>query len=416
MKKIFAFLLLGLTVAFASCGDEKTETGTDWFLTPVAEVNGTTVGLSCQTRFGEGVLENTSVGFSYAAVVDNKIGAFADVAGSAVDGTGVAATLTGLQPETSYVVFAYAGLTPGTTYEFALCADWGGQTYTSAAATFTTSSDGGGGNTGSAKYSGWPELPVEVANSDYYYAYHICPDFSVGGHKARNYTVCFSAENHCPLWVSAPRHACYEVKNTDRTDAYGRDPKIPSNIQCSSKSTGGGCNKGHMLGSAERLVTREVNKQVFYYTNIAPQYSGSFNTGGGAWNNLEAFVDAQVCADTTYIVVGTYFKPFTDAYGQSCSPAKISFGGRNDVTRPSMFYYLILRTKSGSTRKSVRDCRADELKCAAFVLRHNMEKGHKPQAKDMMKVSDLEALTGFQFFANVPNAPKSSYNPSDWGL
>ena len=57
MKKIFAFLLLGLTVAFASCGDEKTETGTDWFLTPVAEVNGTTVGLSCQTRFGEGVLE-----------------------------------------------------------------------------------------------------------------------------------------------------------------------------------------------------------------------------------------------------------------------------------------------------------------------------------------------------------------------
>ncbi len=123
-----------------------------------------------------------------------------------------------------------------------------------------------------------------------------------------------------------------------------------------------------------------------------------------------------MCADTTYIVVGTYFKPFTDAYGQSCSPAKISFGGRNDVTRPSMFYYLILRTKSGSTRKSVRDCRADELKCAAFVLRHNMEKGHKPQAKDMMKVSDLEALTGFQFFANVPNAPKSSYNPSDWGL
>lgn len=63
MKKIFAFLLLDLTVAFASCGDEKTEPGTDWFLTPVAEVNGTTVGLSCQTRFGEGVLENTSVGF-----------------------------------------------------------------------------------------------------------------------------------------------------------------------------------------------------------------------------------------------------------------------------------------------------------------------------------------------------------------
>ena len=52
MKKIFAFLLLGLTVAFASCGDEKTETGTDWFLTPVAEVNGTTVGQGRSSKLG----------------------------------------------------------------------------------------------------------------------------------------------------------------------------------------------------------------------------------------------------------------------------------------------------------------------------------------------------------------------------
>ena len=171
-----------------------------------------------------------------------------------------------------------------------------------------------------------------------------------------------------------------------------------------------------MLGSAEREVTSAVNRQVFYYTNIAPQYSSTFNTGGGAWNNLEAFVDAQVCKDTTYVVIGTYFETFTDAYGKSCSPATISFGGRSDVTRPSMFYYLILRSKSGTTGKSVYDLSASELKCAAFVLRHNMEKGHTPQAKDMMSVSEIEEMTGFTFFANVPNAPKDTYNPSDWGL
>ena len=257
---------------------------------------------------------------------------------------------------------------------------------------------------------------MEVQNSDYYYAHHICPDFYVGSQKARNYTVCFSAEHHCPVWVAAPRHACYEVKGTDRTDAYSRDPDIPSGIQYSSKSTGGGCNKGHMLGSAERLVTRKTNEQVFYYSNIAPQYSSNFNNSGGAWNNLESFVDAQVCADTTYIVVGTYFEPFTDAYGKSCTSSKIDFGGRSDVSRPSMFYYLLLRTKNGNTKKSVMDCAASELKCAAFVLRHNMDKGHEPQAKDMMSVAEIERLTGFTFFANVPNAPKDTYNPSDWGL
>ena len=311
-------------------------------------------------------------------------------------------------------------LSASTTYEFRLCAEWAGETYTSAVARFTTQASQGGGDggdtpSGPTKYSGWPELPVEVASSDLYYAYHICPDFRVDGHLARNYTVCYSAEHHCPVWVAAPRHDCYE-HGANRTNAYRQDPDIPSSIQYYSKDTGGGCNKGHMLGSAERLVTRAVNRQVFYYTNIAPQYSSNFNTGDGAWNNLEAFVDGQVCADTTYVVIGTYFETFTDAYGKSCSPATISYGGRNDVTRPSMFYYLILRSKSGRTGKSVYDLSAGDLKCAAFVLRHNIEKGHTPRKEDMRSVAEIERLTGFTFFANVPNAPKDTYNPSDWGL
>ena len=31
-----------------------------------------------------------------------------------------------------------------------------------------------------------------------------------------------------------------------------------------------------------------------------------------------------------------------------------------------------------------------------------------------MSVSELEKLTGLSFFGNVPNAPKESYNVSDW--
>ena len=43
-----------------------------------------------------------------------------------------------------------------------------------------------------------------------------------------------------------------------------------------------------------------------------------------------------------------------------------------------------------------------------------MEKGHKPQEKDMMSISELEELTGFTYFSNVPNAPKDTFDPSDW--
>lgn len=407
MKKIFAFLLLGLTVAFASCGDEKTETGTDWFLTPVAEVNGTTVGLSCQTRFGEGVLENTSVGFSYAAVVDNKIGAFADVAGSAVDGTGIAATLTGLQPETSYVVFAYAGLTPGTTYEFALCADWDGQTYTSAAATFTTSSDGGGGNTGSAKYSGWPELvPEDKSNSDYYYAYHLCPDYPATGTKARNFSTCYSKSYRCPVWVAAPLHDCY-TGDVKRTDAYRNDP----DINCTQAGHWSGYTRGHMLGSNERRVTKNVNRDVFYYSNIGPQLQTYFNTGGGQWNTAEDWVDKQWrgLADTCYQVVGTYWE----------NTSKVVDG----TTIPTHYYIVLLKAKKSAGNKWVVNCSQGELQSIAIMVRHKtyakneVVKAVDFQSKGVFKtVAEIERLTGHTFFPNVPNVPKDTYNPGDWNF
>ena len=273
--------------------------------------------------------------------------------------------------------------------------------------------------------SGWFELPVEVdANRDgrddnnatYYYAHHICG----GGERnaqssasARNYSVCFSSEHHCPVWVAAPRHSMYSG-SAKRTDAYQHDPQIPSNIQYVRKDADSGCNNGHMLGSAERTSSTETNRQVFYFSNIAPQYSDTFNTGGGAWNNLEDHIDDLVCRDTLYTVIGCYFDTYTDAYGNTGVPKKISFGGRSDVSRPTMFYYALLRTKGGNTGKSVKDCSVSELQCAAFVICHEQAKGHKPEARDIISIEELEAITGFTYFDNVPNAPKSTVNANDW--
>ena len=274
----------------------------------------------------------------------------------------------------------------------------------------------------------YPELPMmnTVKSGNYlvsstdptqYFAYHICPggEKDPNGSAARNYTVCFSSEHHCPFWVAAPRHSMY-VGSSGRS-SYSADPDIPSSIQYYSKSTGGGCNKGHMLGSAERTSSSATNKQVFYYTNIAPQLSSGFNTGGGGWNNLEDWVDGKVCADTLYEVVGCYFEKYTDGYGYTVSPSTISFGDRSDVSMPTMFYYVLLRTKKGNSGKAVKNCSSDELQCAAFVRSHtNSLKGQKVSSKEMMSVEDLEKITGFTYFANVPNAPKSTFSASDWGL
>ena len=291
--------------------------------------------------------------------------------------------------------------------------------------------DGNGNGSGSAaaEMPGWAELPVmdltkdtegylvSQSDRDLYYAMHICPDVKdAKGNLARNYTVAYSAVFHCPVWVAAPRHSMYEG-GSGRTEAYGRDPDVPYSIQYSSKSTGGGCNKGHMLGSAERTASKATNNQVFYYTNIAPQLSSGFNTGSGGWNLLEEWVDGQVCRDTLYEVIGCYFEEFVDGYKEYQSPSLISFGGRDDVSMPTMFYYALLRTKNGSSGKAVKDCSADELKCAAFVRAHtNGLKGQKVTKTEMMSIADLEKITGFTYFPNVPNAPKTVANASDWGL
>lgn len=501
----------GLVLFATACDSDKEETasGSEWFLIPETTVNGTSVEVRCETKFGAGVLTGANSGFTYAAMTPSGVGAFETTPTVTASGATIASTLNNLQPETLYVVYAYAdfggtrmqstgttfttgtavelpdpdpdapafgtpsatnvtasgatlncgftfavqpsdytlrfeyrpasggsytevavdpgtgvksttltGLKASTAYEFRLCAVWEGNTYTSQTVGFTTAASQGGGTTpsGQTRYTGWAELPVEVADPDLYYAYHICPDFRVDGHLARNYTVCFSGEHHCPVWVAAPRHDCYEG-TADRTDAYKSDPDIPSDLQYYSKSTGGGCNKGHMLGSAERTCTSAVNRQVFYYTNIAPQYSASFNTGGGGWNILEDWIDTKVCADTTYLVIGTYFEKYTDRYGNTASPKKITFGERNDVSCPTMFYIAALRTKSGRTGKSVMECSADELMCAVFVRCHNSNlKGVRVSSKDMISLAELEQLTGFHYFANVPNVPRTEYNASDWGL
>ena len=276
---------------------------------------------------------------------------------------------------------------------------------------------------------GWYEVPLmnivetdnykkEKSNADYYYAIHMCSggEKGPGGKTARNYTVCFSADKHCPVWVAAPRHSMY-VGSSGRNEAYRADDAIPANIQYNSKSTGGGCNKGHMLGSAERTSSVSTNKDVFFYSNIAPQLSSGFNTSGGGWNKLEDWVDLQVCADTLYEVLGCCFEKYTDGYGFTVEPQRIEFGGRNDVGFPTMFYYVLLRTKSGNSGKALKDCSSSELKCAAFVRSHtNSLKGQVVSSKEMMSVSALEEITGITYFPNVPNAPKGSFKASDWGL
>ncbi len=295
-----------------------------------------------------------------------------------------------------------SNLTASTAYTFRLYAVVGGKRFESGTATFTTPNNPTPPPATTARYGGWAELPGETVKSgDYYYAYHITDVNTPAGHKARNYGVCYSNQRKCALWVAAPMHSFYSQKNTSRSDAYRADPDIP----VSQPGKWSGYTRGHMLGSAERLVSSTANRQVFYYSNIAPQLGQpGFNTGDGAWNNLESYVDSQWegYRDTVYQVLGCLWE------------GSVKTVSGTDI--PTHYYKILLRTKKRNTDKWVVNCTRDELQCVAFVVKHEHNKGLKPSRSMMTTVADIERRTGIEFFPNVPNAPKDTFDPSEWGL
>ena len=266
------------------------------------------------------------------------------------------------------------------------------------------------------RYSGWAELPAERKAKELYYAYHTISEEDASDPR-RNYTVCFNSMMHCPAWVAFVLHPSF-TGETKRVDNYQYDPQLPVNIQPQLKrSYGGDYSRGHLLGSAERNTSRAANDQTFYVSNIAPQIRIGFNSAGGAWNNLESFVDKQVCSDTLYVVTGCIFGEFTDTDGEVIAPATtINRNDEKEIGIPTAYYKALLRTRKGDSGKSVAKCKASELKCAAFIVGHRPAKGRKPSTREMITIEELERLTGEEFFVNVKHAPKQQANAADWGL
>ncbi len=245
----------------------------------------------------------------------------------------------------------------------------------------------------------WAELPNEpVDEGNYYYAHHTA---TLNNYTARNFSACYSNNYTCPVWVAGPYHTCYSQGSGERKDNYTSDPLI----DCYQVETlGSPYNRGHMIASSDRLGNQELNNQAFYLSNIAPQLITGFNTGGGIWNNYEDTIQDwyENRSDTLYLVNGCNWENTNTVV--------------SGTTVPTHYYKALLRCKTKNSTKWVVDCAASELECVAFYIEHKSQAGVTPSASHMISIEELEAKTGFTFFSNVPNAPKSSYSASDWDL
>ena len=228
------------------------------------------------------------------------------------------------------------------------------------------------------KKTGWMELPA-MDNPNLGYFTH---NFKMDGKTYRNYSFGWSQKDRVALWVAYPLCKLYTNGSAGRTNAWALDPLLGDLSAAPFSGYAGDYARGHQLPSADRQCCDEANAQTFYGTNMTPQLN---EHNEGIWSSLESKVrNIANGSDTTYVVTGVIVSA-------SSKIEKDSY--KNNVTIPDAYFKVLLRYSKSST--------LGQWNAAAFYLEHrkyseNLGKQHS------MSVDELEAMTGIDFFVNLP--------------
>lgn len=251
----------------------------------------------------------------------------------------------------------------------------------------------------------WPEMPQVKENDGNLYVTHMTKDKN--NKTLRNYSMCYDPDVKAALWIAYPLHDCYTRKAVDRTDAWGYDPLIPAQYQVNmEKGMSNGYDRGHQVASADRVASRDMNVQTFYYTNMTAQV-GAMNQG--IWNDLENKIrNEYICRDTLYVVTGCVM---TTEYDTQVKWVNNRNGGQ--VAVPKAYFKVLLRTKSGNTGKAVDNSNATTI--GLWV--ENRSYGDEPSRASIVKsVDEIERLTGFTFFPQISDEVKETKDLARWGF
>ena len=212
--------------------------------------------------------------------------------------------------------------------------------------------------------------------------------FKANGKQYRNYSMLYDSSKKAALWVAFAMNTGVYPWSVDRSDKWVYDPALEDSWQpdlSSGYQQSSTYSRGHQVASNDRRTTTHQTRQTTYFSNMTPQLSG-FNSG--MWSSLEGDIqkigNATSGNDTLYVVTGpifgSSFGSTPDKNGTSCAI-------------PTQYFKCILKvTYSGGKAVSAIG--------AAYLLDHK-NSGSVRQEKT---IDDIEDLTGFDFFANIPSS------------
>ncbi len=182
-----------------------------------------------------------------------------------------------------------------------------------------------------------------------------------------------------PTW-RVPSAVIYELTreeqegNLPRESGFKRDMNIARSAY-DKDYVRSGYDRGHMAPSADMNWDRDVIKQSFLLTNVAPQ-NGQLNRG--QWKGLETKIRQWGERDSALVIVtGTIFNGDVETIG------------RNDVGVPTQLYKIVFAPYVAEPRM--------------IAYLYDNIKPINPASDYVVTVDEIERLTGNDFFPTLPN-------------
>lgn len=212
----------------------------------------------------------------------------------------------------------------------------------------------------------------------------------------RNYTHFYDADSYTSLWVAYPLESKH-MGSLSRPDSWSYNPNLSTSAQVNlcSHSYNDNYSRGHLIPNASRNGIRAMQLQTFYVTNSVPQIQDNFN--GGIWQQLEAALQSEAKSETLYIVTGVAFAKAGETKTIKYTSAK---DDSKSIPVPNYFYKVALKVVTDSSGK------VTDASTIGFWFEHKTYSGS--YTSYAVSVDEIEAWTGFDFFANLPTSVATS--------
>jgi endonuclease G len=213
------------------------------------------------------------------------------------------------------------------------------------------------------------------------------------------YAVSYNRDLGRPNWVSWHLASIW-LGSTPRQDDFRADSTLPAGwyqVQATDYS-GSGFDRGHHCPSADRTSTVADNSATFLMTNMMPQ---SPDNNQGPWEALESYCRTLVSqGNELYIIAGGSGSGGTGSNGGTTYTV-----ANGHVSVPSQTWKVILVLPAATGDDVARVTTTTRV---IAIVMPNMQ-GIRANDWKTYRVSadQVEALTGYDFFSNVPASIQS---------